>query len=63
MVKGAAKGNVHAKTGTVEGVTCLAGYVRASNGNLLAFSIMHNGVLKSAIGRDHEDRICEALAQ
>lgn len=63
MVKGAAKGNVHAKTGTVTGVTCLAGYVRASNGNLLAFSIMHNGVMKAAIGRDHEDRICEALAQ
>ena len=63
MTSGPAFRNVHAKTGTVEGVSCLAGYVRASNGHLLAFSIMNNGVLKSSVGRDFQDRWCQAMAQ
>lgn len=63
MRSGAACRNVRAKTGTLEGVSTLAGYVRASNGNLLAFSIMVNGVLKNAVGHSLQDRICQALAQ
>lgn len=63
MVKGPARGNVHAKTGTVSGVSTLTGYVRASNGHLLAFSIMNNGLVKAAVGRDFQDRVCQELAR
>lgn len=63
MLTGPAHANVHAKTGTVEGVSCLAGYVKASNGHILAFSIMNNGVLKSSVGRDFQDRLCQIMAQ
>lgn len=63
MKNGTAYRNVHAKTGTVTGVVCLAGYCTASNGNLLAFSIMHNGLLKSDIGRAFQDRICQEMTR
>ena len=32
MLRGYARGNVHAKTGTVTGVSALAGYCTAANG-------------------------------
>ena len=63
MKSGAAYKNVHAKTGTVKGVSTLAGYMRASNGNMLAFAIMNNGVATSAQGRNFQDRVCQALAK
>lgn len=63
MTKGPAKGNVHAKTGTVSGVSSLAGYVTASNGHLLAFSIINNGLMKVATGKAFQDRICQKLAE
>ena len=63
MRSGAAYQNVHAKTGTVTGVSCLSGYVRASNGNLLAFAIINNGNLRTATGHNFQDRICQILAK
>ncbi len=63
MTTGSARGNVRAKTGTVSGVSCLCGYVIASNGHHLAFSIMNNGVLKSQTGRNYQDRVCQELAK
>jgi D-alanyl-D-alanine carboxypeptidase/D-alanyl-D-alanine-endopeptidase (penicillin-binding protein 4) len=63
MKTGNAYRNVHAKTGTVEGVSALAGYVTASNGHLLAFSIIVNGTLTSKVARDYQDRICQELAR
>ncbi len=63
MTKGAAYGNVHAKTGTVSGVSSLAGYCRAANQHLLAFCIINQGVMKTADGRAFQDRLCEALCQ
>lgn len=63
MTSGPAHRNVHAKTGTVSGVSCLSGYVTASNGHLLAFSIMNNGLIKVATGRNFQDRVCQVLAQ
>ena len=41
-----AQGNLHAKTGTTNTVSALAGYVTALNGEVLAFSFIYNG-------RDH----------
>jgi D-alanyl-D-alanine carboxypeptidase/D-alanyl-D-alanine-endopeptidase (penicillin-binding protein 4) len=63
MKSGNAYTNVHAKTGTVNGVSCLAGYVTASNGNMLAFSIMNNGSLPARKAKVLEDRICQILAK
>jgi D-alanyl-D-alanine carboxypeptidase/D-alanyl-D-alanine-endopeptidase (penicillin-binding protein 4) len=38
-----AQGNLHAKTGTTNDVIALAGYVTATNGEVLAFSFIYNG--------------------
>ena len=63
MIRKPAQGHVFAKTGTVTGVSSLAGYVTASNGHLLAFAIINNGVLKSNIGHKIQDKICAELAK
>ena len=63
MKSGAAYKKVHAKTGTLNGVATLAGYMKASNGNMLAFSIMNNGIPSNATGRNFQDRVCQALAK
>lgn len=63
MTAGNAYNNVHAKTGTLTGVVGLSGYVTASNGHLLAFCIINNGVLKLATGRAFQDRVCQVLAK
>lgn len=63
MTSGTAYNNVHAKTGTVTGCSCLCGYATASNGHLLAFSIMNNGVMKAAVGREYQDRVCQELTR
>ena len=63
MTKGKAFGNVHAKTGTVSGVSTLAGYCQASNGHTLCFAILNQGLIKTSDGREYQDRICEALCR
>lgn len=63
MKGGAAQGNVHAKTGTVSGVSSLAGYCRAANQHLLAFCIINQGIMKNAEGRDFQDKVCELLCR
>lgn len=54
-------GKVWAKTGTVTGVTSLAGYCEASNGHLLCFAIINQGVMYGKNGRAFQDRVCHAL--
>jgi len=63
MKGGAAEGNVHAKTGTLTGVSSLAGYCRAANQHLLAFCIINQGVMKNSEGRDFQDKVCELLCR
>lgn len=58
-----AAGNVHAKTGTVEGVSTLSGYCQAANGNMLCFSIMNQGIRHTSTGRNFQDRVCRALTK
>lgn len=53
-----AENNVRAKTGTVTGISSLSGYCRTSNNHFLAFSIINQGVAKTAHGRDFQDRVC-----
>ena len=63
MTKGPAFENVHAKTGTVSGVSSLAGYCRAANRHFLAFCIINQGVMKNADGRNFQDKVCEAMCK
>jgi D-alanyl-D-alanine carboxypeptidase/D-alanyl-D-alanine-endopeptidase (penicillin-binding protein 4) len=58
-----AESNVHAKTGTLAGVSSLSGYVFANNGNLITFSILiQNYVENKTVARSFQDKICELLA-
>lgn len=57
-----AEGNVRAKTGTVTGVSSLSGYVTAYNDHLLCFSIINQGVVKTAQGRTFQDKVCLIMA-
>lgn len=63
MKTGPASLSVQAKTGTVEGVSALAGYATASNGHVLAFSIMNQGIVKARMGRDFQDKVCALLCR
>ncbi|MEQ8189926.1 MAG: D-alanyl-D-alanine carboxypeptidase/D-alanyl-D-alanine-endopeptidase [Candidatus Eremiobacterota bacterium] len=56
-----AKGNLKAKTGTLNGVSSLSGYVTTSYGQTLVFSIVSNNVSEGA-AKDGEDRIVNVLA-
>lgn len=56
-----ARENVWAKTGTVDGVSSLAGYALAPDGHLLAFAIINQGIVRAAEGRSFQDRVCRAL--
>jgi D-alanyl-D-alanine carboxypeptidase/D-alanyl-D-alanine-endopeptidase (penicillin-binding protein 4) len=56
-----AEGNVHAKTGSLTGVTTLAGYVTTADGRHLVFSLFLNNFV-SAAPRDLEDAVAVRLA-
>lgn len=58
-----AQDRVHAKTGTVRGVSALSGYATAPNGHLLAFSIINQGIPTASVGRNFQDRVCCALTR
>ncbi|GII55750.1 D-alanyl-D-alanine carboxypeptidase DacC [Planotetraspora thailandica] len=57
-----AAGNVHAKTGSLTGVSALSGYVSSADGEPLVFSIISNGYLSPSV-KDLEDKIVVRLAQ
>ncbi|HEX6924503.1 MAG TPA: D-alanyl-D-alanine carboxypeptidase/D-alanyl-D-alanine-endopeptidase [Longimicrobiaceae bacterium] len=58
----AAAANLRAKTGTIRRVSALSGYVRTADGELLAFSILANGVPSTARAKQSEDQIGARLA-
>ena len=58
-----ARGNVHAKTGSVTGVSSLAGYVKAADGHQLAFVIINQNVLKLSRARAFQDKFCDILSR
>jgi D-alanyl-D-alanine carboxypeptidase/D-alanyl-D-alanine-endopeptidase (penicillin-binding protein 4) len=55
--------NIHAKTGTLTGISSLAGYAIAANNHILAFSIINQGVMKNEQGRNFQDKVCAALCK
>lgn len=57
------RGNVKAKTGTVEGVSSLCGYLTAANGHRLCFCIINQGVMHGKNGRRFQDKVCLLLCQ
>jgi D-alanyl-D-alanine carboxypeptidase/D-alanyl-D-alanine-endopeptidase (penicillin-binding protein 4) len=56
-----ASGRCRAKTGTLSGVTALAGYCRAPDGDPMTFAVLMNG-LNVWAGRRAQDRIASQLA-
>ena len=56
------RGNVHAKTGTVTGISSLCGYLTAANGHHLCFAIINQGVMHNKNGRRFQDKVCTILA-
>lgn len=62
MQQTAAAGNLRAKTGTIDRVSALSGYVRAENGEMLAFAILANDVPSTWTAKRVEDRIGARLA-
>lgn len=62
MTGTAAQRNVRAKTGTVNGVQTLSGYVTAPNGHQLVFSILVNENNAQDTGRKLQDLLCKEMA-
>lgn len=58
MVRSVADGRVHAKTGTVTGVSSLAGYINTVTNRHFAFVIIINGTLDTKSARDLQDQLC-----
>lgn len=63
MTNGHAFQNVQAKTGTVTGISTLAGYATAPNGHRLCFSIMNSGQQRAAVAREFQDNVCQTLTR
>jgi len=62
MYRTAAEHNLRAKTGTINNVSALSGYVRAANGERLAFSIISNNVPSTYRAKRIEDAVGARLA-
>lgn len=55
------RGNVFAKTGTIDGVSALSGYAKAVSGKIYAFSVLLNRTRDTGQARAAQDRIVMAL--
>ena len=64
MKNTSAEKNVHAKTGTLTGVSTLSGYLTTKKNHAIAFSIlMQNYVGPSTKAKELQDEICRILAE
>lgn len=58
-----ASGKVRAKTGTVTGISSLAGFARTPDNHVLAFVIINQNVLKAREARAFQDKVCVELCR
>jgi D-alanyl-D-alanine carboxypeptidase/D-alanyl-D-alanine-endopeptidase (penicillin-binding protein 4) len=59
-----AQNNLHAKTGTISNVSAISGYLRTSDGEMLAFSMIANNFLVATdIAEQVQNRALERLAR
>ena len=63
MYKTPAFRRIHAKTGTVSGISSLAGYAMRKDGTKYAFVIINQNILKSRSARSFQDKICSILTE
>ena len=63
MKKTAAMGNVRAKTGTLIGISSLAGYCTTADGRPLCFAIINQGIMRNADGKAFQNRVCQVLCE
>lgn len=56
-----AEGNVRGKTGSMSGVSTLAGYLTAPDGHLIAFAILNQNARRPAQAREFQDEVCRLL--
>ena len=63
MTSGCTYGKVMAKTGTLTGISSLAGYLTSSEGHQLCFAIINQGVMRNKDGKDFQDRVCTVLCE
>ena len=63
MTGPATNGKVRAKTGTLTGISSLAGYCVSANGHILAFYIINQGVMRNADGRAFQEKVCKILCE
>ena len=61
MKKTSAHANVRAKTGTLTGISSLAGYCIAANGNEYCFAIINQGVMRNMDGKNFQNKVCQVL--
>ncbi len=58
-----AEDNVRAKTGTLTGVSTLAGYCTSPEGHTIAFAVMNQGVMQRWRAHAFQDAVCRALCE
>jgi serine-type D-Ala-D-Ala carboxypeptidase/endopeptidase (penicillin-binding protein 4) len=63
MRKTLAQGRISAKTGYLEGVVGLAGFVNRPDGKVLTFAFMYNGHRPAWIVKNTFDRICVEIVK
>ncbi|MCD8266188.1 MAG: D-alanyl-D-alanine carboxypeptidase/D-alanyl-D-alanine-endopeptidase [Prevotellaceae bacterium] len=63
MANTEAQHNVHAKTGTVEGISSLSGYATNPDGHVIAFSIINQGIASTRAAKDFQDRVCQVMCR
>ena len=61
MKKSNAYRKVRAKTGTLTGVTSLAGYAETADKHTVAFVIINQNILQPRQARAWQDKVCEAI--
>lgn len=55
--------NVRAKTGTVTGISSLAGYATSPDGHMLAFCIINQGIMSNSKAHAFQDQVCRAICE